>query len=309
MARSSEAAAYAFRTDEPLGRAIARVLDEQFDRLLGELDRFPAAPEQAAHDARRRIKETRALLRLARLHLGQHYDELSAVLRDTARLLANVRDVDAMRKTLRSLRSTLVSANGKPSYERARRSLARHARRSEGDETMSREVAAARERLESARMLVSSFTAGNAFSAIAGPLEKTYRESRVLFRALTEQSDPAEFHEWRKLVKTHWYHMQLLRNVAPDLMISYRELLGALSKLLGAHHDLEVLAAFLATRRIGGRDELASTIRSSSRAIAERALAAGGELYAEKPRAWLARMNRYWELSRVPSERPGVAHE
>ena len=55
-------------------------------------------------------------------------------------------------------------------------------------------------------------------------------------------STPECLHEWRKQVKTHWYHAQLLKPIWPQFMKPYANTLEELSHTLGDHHDLQVLA-------------------------------------------------------------------
>lgn len=115
---------------------------------------------------------------------------------------------------------------------------------------------------------------------------------------------PEELHEWRKRVKEHWYHVQLLRHTWPPMMKAYAGVLEDLSHTLGDHHDLFVLRGIVAgSPRDFGRTpavlKLLDTIDERQRELEQRAAEIGSRVYAEKPDAWLARMRNYWTAWRA----------
>lgn len=114
---------------------------------------------------------------------------------------------------------------------------------------------------------------------------------------------PHELHEWRKRVKEHWYHAQLLRNVYPSMMKPYATTLADLSRALGDHHDLFELRQIVAqSPREFGRARAAigllNAIDARQRELEAVAMEIGRRVYAERPGAWLARMRNYWNAWR-----------
>src|SRR5215467_12650468 len=76
------------------------------DQLSGAAEGLASGddPEEAIHDARKRIKKTRSALRLARPGLPKRlYRAENAALRDTARGLSGARDADVMVETAEKL--------------------------------------------------------------------------------------------------------------------------------------------------------------------------------------------------------------
>lgn len=289
---------YELAITEPLGDEIRRVLGSQYRRIARELSRFGSDPEGAAHDARRRIKETRAMLRLVRRNLGDGYDAENARLRDLARTLAAIRDGDAMLQTLTKFRSEIARGAGRLSYVSARRSLRRYLRTESSARLSNDDVQAVAAALADAgAMFEAAPVRGDSFALIERPLMRSYRAARRSFGALAAGAHPERVHEWRKEVKTLWYHLQLLRNASPALTTSYREMSGQLAKALGEHHDLFVLGEFLRSRRIRHKDEILAVLNDRSAVAEARALALAAELFVEKPSAWVERMRSYWEQS------------
>ncbi len=285
--------AYAIEQEEAAGPAIVRVMREQLDRARTQLTDAKAPIEKRVHDARKRFKETRALLRLVR----EPHER--AVFRDLGRLLAGARDAEAV---LEALEKLAKSATLPPATLRRTRSLLRSRRGSTDapvDEVLT-QLQAASERLD-------TWTPPE---AIAEGLKRTYRRGRRAMRVAAERGMPEDYHQWRKRVKEHWYHAQLLRHVWPDVMKAYAATLETLSRALGDHHDLTVLRQIVATERsrLGRRSlvvALLDAIDARQQELESETQTIGARIYAESPRRWLARMWNYWTTWRArPSSNP-----
>ena len=143
----------------------------------------------------------------------------------------------------------------------------------------------------------------NGFGAIEPGLRKTYgRGRRARVNAYRSPSDEA-FHDWRKRVKYHWYHVRLLQDSWPSVIKTYRDSLKDLGEILGDDHDLVVVKQVIAepdldlhdktvvsdcTRLIDQRQE---QLRAAARGLGDRA-------YAEKPKCFSARIGSYWRTWR-----------
>src|SRR5436190_833309 len=95
--------AYAIEHDETTGAAIARIVREQIARAREQLTDRKAPVEKRVHDARKRFKEIRAVLRLAREPFGAQFDVENAWYRDAGHTLAGARDADAVLEALEKL--------------------------------------------------------------------------------------------------------------------------------------------------------------------------------------------------------------
>lgn len=248
-------------------------MDEQIVRARDTLAGDSMSAEKRVHEARKRFKETRALLRLIREPLGRlHFAHENAWFRDAARDLAAARDADATLEALAKLELPRTIDR------RARKVLG--AQRAEHP-PLGPVIANVVDQLVVAQGRLGMWPAfDDSFDTIADGLVRAYREGR---------DRPEDWHEWRKRVKDHWYHMQLLRHVWPEMMKPYADVLSSLSKILGDHHDLEVLEETL-----GEMPAVVEAVETRHRELEAQAEAIGARVYAEKPAAWLARMRKYW---------------
>jgi CHAD domain-containing protein len=270
---------YAIQPREAIPAAVARIMDEQIVRARETLADPSLAAEKRVHEARKRFKETRALIRLVRRPLGKQFRVEDQWFRNAGRDLAAARDVDAMLETVGKLdlpKTMLKRATSLINKSRA------------GQAPLDPVVANVVDQLVIAQGRVGMWPAlEDSFDTIADGLLRTYRQGR---RDLLHHETPEELHDWRKRVKEHWYHTQLLRETWPEMTRPYAEVLSSLSRALGDHHDLHVLRGTLGDALPGivpRIDERQAKLEKDSRAI-------GSRVYAEKPGVWLARMRNLW---------------
>ena len=78
---------------------------------------------------------------------------------------------------------------------------------------------------------------------------------------------PERFHEWRKRVKYHWYHLRLLRELWPAPMKALAAEAKQLADLLGDDHDLAVLRETLVHERddLGDQEEIDALLALAQR--------------------------------------------
>jgi CHAD domain-containing protein len=136
------------------------------------------------------------------------------------------------------------------------------------------------------------------FDDLAPGFRRAYRRGRKAMRALDHASSDEGFHEWRKRVKDHRYHLELLRDLWPAQMKARRGEVKALGELLGDEHDLTVLRATLSAERQRFGDGAGLLLELASRRQAELRAAMFprvSRLFAERPKAMVRRYARYWQ--------------
>jgi len=95
---------YRLEPHEPLATGLKRIVHEQIDRALEQLAEAPEGRDEGVHDARKRFKKIRAVLRLVRDEIGQEvYQPENVFYRDAGRRLSDVRDSFVMIETLAGL--------------------------------------------------------------------------------------------------------------------------------------------------------------------------------------------------------------
>jgi CHAD domain-containing protein len=119
---------------------------------------------------------------------------------------------------------------------------------------------------------------------------------------------PENYHELRKRVKDHWYHIRLLEDLWTDMMSAYEKSLKDLETWLGNDHNLVVLRgrivaepAFYGTEKdidliLDLIDRYQNELRDKSLSLAER-------IYEKKPRELTRQMKHLWETWRHDPKR------
>ncbi len=300
--------AYRILSDESVATAVRRIAHQQTAEAL---DRLTDLDEGVAvvniHDCRKRCKKVRGLVRLVRHSLekqplGDQYKVINRTYRDAARSLSDYRDAQALLGTFDALiarSSDRLPAGG---LVPVRAELARRAR------DAGRAVAEDAEPVEQARRLLVEARDGiddwtiddGGWDAITTGLDTTYRRGVGALAEARQEPTPHRFHELRKRVKYTWYHLRLLEDTAPSILIPIGETWHMLSDGLGDAHDLAVLRAMLTAEpdAFGGQDRIddATVLLDGHRDQLEQcSLALAARLYAEHPNGFVDRMAGYWD--------------
>ena len=149
------------------------------------------------------------------------------------------------------------------------------------------------------------------YRALSPGLRRTYRRGRKARVPAYRQTTPEHFHEWRKCVKNHWYHVRLLQKTWPDLMQGYGQALKRLAELLGDDHDLTVFRQTLSAQSEAfGKDAdiqvLLGLSEQRQTELRLRAKTLGQRIFAEKSSRFCHRMQQYmaaWQAESRPLAR------
>lgn len=287
------------------------VLLEQVDAAIGVLQSGDSDSEEAVHELRKRCKEVRSVLRLAREEIpGKIYRRENRFFRDTARRFSDRRDRWVYAETV----ELVPAPAGMEADEWCREQTdlvselrSHHEEETPGDVSGSFEEVAGE--LEEARRRIDDWTRsvmGRGFPR--GGLKRIYKRGRKEMEEALARPSTESFHLWRKRAKYLWHHLEFLESIWPEMMKKHASLQHRLSSLLGEEHDLAVLAEFLReTPGAVGRspDRLEPVIRSIEEARTprqEESSRLGRLLYAEKPAAFARRLERYADATREDRE-------
>ncbi len=272
--------AYALAPEEPLPVAIHRVMGELLDLIESHL----RAGE--VHDARKRLKELRALLRLIHAPLAATFELENAWYRDMAHELSAARDAEAVLEAVTRLIEAADDPTVRNSLRRAKRRLARRKRAEISTDALVARLGYARVRLAEWAGLDDDFD-----TTLAGGLQRTLRAGRKAFARAEDSRAPEDFHELRKRVKDHWYHTQLLTPIWPPVMKGHGRGIEQLSDMLGEYHDLVITAATI------GDETLQPFIAHERRRLEDDAVRVATLVFSESPRNWCKRVRGYWRRS------------
>ncbi len=280
--------AYRLKKGRRLNRSLKKTAHSQLASAINQIWTVGPGNPEGIHQARKQLKKNRALLRMLRTSLGERYQPQNCALRDTARLLSARRDDEILLTIFDRLTAPL------PQEERTRLAIVRA--RLAGRQTAAMHVGT----IDRIRGLITLVrlkaviwkwpAAGR--EALSEGWKKGFRRARKGWRKVEQGGDPVQVHEWRKRVKTHWYHTRLLQGFAPETLSLRRERLRELSVLLGDFQDLVVFREQMAFQpadfglpgQVAMLDQLAEAEQSR---LLEEARSLGRELFARKPE-WLA---------------------
>jgi CHAD domain-containing protein len=290
---------------------LERIAREQLDRALAGLEDPRLDRNEAIHEARKCGKRLRALLRLARAGIGNDvYRRENAAIRDAARDLSGLRDAEALLETYERLQTRFGDEVDWRKLVGVRRTLVARRKQLTEDGTLPRRIDAFGEQLRAVRKRLPSWPLAQlGFDDLAPGLKRSYRRGRDAMRAIDHAPSDERFHEWRKRVKEHRYHLELLRDLWPAQVKARRAEVRALGDLLGDDHDLTVLRATLGaeSERFGaGAGTLRELAVRQQAELRTRMWPLGLRLFAERPKALVQRYRQYWQAWQSEAERDAL---
>lgn len=319
---------FRIQMDRPLALEIKRIAEEQTSNALeklswveshdGDFKSFTNFVDDAIHGARKSLKKARAVLRLVRDEIGEDvYGAQNASYRDAGRLLANARESYVRVETLESLRDQYGEPLDSEAIDDLRAELAAQheecrAQLFEDRENMRGAIAL----IELARTDIPSWQIDDDFSALRDGLRRTYGRGGKRMREAYERPSPERFHEWRKRVKYHWYHMRLLKSLWPKVLARTASDIHRVADYLGDAHDLSDFESTLAGEPVStladqassavaapgpDRHSLAAMAEQERRRLETAALPLAARIYVESPKRFVDRMQGYWSAARIES--------
>ncbi|MDF0603502.1 CHAD domain-containing protein [Psychromarinibacter sp. C21-152] len=290
---------YTFASSDPSVEAgLRRIALDQLGRALSSMDSCDEDLHEAVHDARKRCKKLRGLVRLVRPAFPDYSAE-NAALRDAARRLSRFRDRTAMLETFDRLADALGARLDADATAPLREALEDRRARAAEDPELTETLAAFRQDLEDARDRAAKWSLDDdGFDAVAGGIAKTYKRARKAMRRAEQSGHAEDMHDWRKRVKYHWYHARLLSDIWPAMMDAHVDVADDLSDALGDHHDLAEFRVLLQDPSLpaAGRHALFEPARDEMDRLESHAFALGARLLAEKPKPLVKRWGKWWDI-------------
>jgi len=305
---------YRLKLGETIPEGIGRVVHEELESAAGELSgKGAAGRDKAIHEARKSVKKIRGALRLLRPQLGDTFRAENTRMRNVGRKLSAFRDAGATLDTFDALRKKYHGELKTHTLDSIRTGLIARKEQAEKQAKIEQALSRLAAELRKAARPVKKLPGGiGGFAAIAPGLERTFRDGRKALARVRKHPRPENYHEWRKRVKDHWYHVRLLENLWTDVMQAYERSLKELEEWLGEDHNLVVLREKVAAepKFYGNAEELrffGKLIDKYHKELRASALAAGARIYDEKPSQFTRRMEQLWDAWREqPPPRGGA---
>jgi hypothetical protein len=291
--------AFRLKQGASISSEIRRIVLKQLEAAISELHTVgDPQSDDAVHDARRRVKKIRAIIRLVRPVLDKAYRAVDRDLSTVSRLLAPVADGRGIVETLQELEHRYSASLPKRVLAVARAGVLRNGARADREAHARGILKIAAGTLRSERTRVKHWQIrGDGFRVIAPGLEESYRRARRMMIMTWSKPKPSNFHTWRRYVKDHWFHIRLLEGRCGFHLVSYERRIEALDGILGEYHNVILLRDLLVTDGSLPREEAARCRRIVARyqrVLRRHAEILGARIYTERPRRFVRRVRHLW---------------
>ncbi len=308
--------AYRFKAKESVADGIRRIVREEVDSATKGLAGARGRKlDEAVHEARKSIKKIRGALRLMQPELGHFYRDENERLGETGRKLSEIRDAEAIIEVFQGVVEK-YRAQFKPEAVRVvRRGLQKN--KQETAKRIKRDVVV-RQATSALRTIGKEVDKWpiktDGFDALAPGFKRRYRGGKEAMMVAQKQPAAETFHEWRKRVKDHWYHVRLLESLWTEVLQTREGELKDLETWLGDDHNLVVLREKLkGDPDLYGGDanvEVFTTLMEQySEELRQKSFALGAKIYEQKPKLLVREMAKLWDAWQNEPAKKSVGKE
>jgi CHAD domain-containing protein len=307
--------AFQLKLKESVSDGVRRVAKRELATALQHL-RSHGKEDEAVHEVRKCCKKVRAALRLVRDELGDTaYRRENFAFRDAARPLTEVRDAAMLVETFDQLIKDSADEIETHAFDEVREALLRN-QRDVSERVLKKECAFAKvaEAIEQGLARLPDWTIDqDGWQALGGGLSRVYRAGHRALATAAAEPTVENLHEWRKQAKYLWHQLQLIE---PAWIADEKELgeqVHTLTGLVGDDHDLAVLRRLLIADPLGHGGQrvlksLIALIDRRRRALQEKALVLGRQVYRDPPKVFTRRFDGHWKTwsSQADGAKPGA---
>jgi len=283
--------AYRFRISETLGVGTRRIAREIIDSAILTASINSRPPAVRTHGARKGVKKLRGLIRLV-----APASKSSEALKDTylllsraAKILARRRDDDVIHLTLNKMAAEGAKGFGPRNVAGIFKELTGLDKGGTKDADDKKDFAEFSAIISTLRRDIADWDFQQSdLHALDRGYITTYNEARAGMLRILEKPTDKRLHDWRRLVKYHFYHARLLESIKAGSDNERIEKTKQLEETLGFHHDLVML-----NERIRGLSKkrrrqrvyrsLMKQTKKRRRALEARALSLSSNLFTDVP--------------------------
>ena len=286
-------------------KEIKRIIRERFKKSYLIFSEKQKDIDYSVHELRKNMKKVRAGLRLVRDVTGEdYYKRENIAARDLARTAAELRKRYVMVETMNKMNERFKPKENDLFYPAIYQAL--EIRHQELKDKLTKEEDFINQtvlKLHKIDVSISDLSFNeNGFDAFADGLKRVYKRGQKAKKKAQKSLSVQSYHEWRKRAKYLRYQLRILKNVWPEGLKGYISELHELPDLLGDDHDLHELKSqlhqvFHSEEYDKWLDEQNLLIEKFSCEKRNSALELGEKIYAEKPKAFVKRIRRYWEVT------------
>ena len=283
---------YRLARDESIAAGLRRIVAEEVHSAVLNLGaKNSDNRDEGIHEARKSVKKLRGIVRLMMPGMGERGKRENVALRDAGQRLSGFRDAAALIETVDDLAKNYAGDPAVKDIATLRAALVE--RLNETGKTndvgdASRQVL--RELRNFKRRANTWLKGEDDFAMLAPGLRASYRSGRKALRRAGKEKTALNYHELRKRVKDHWYHVRLLECLGGEA--SDREkTLKEMQEWLGEDHNLALLQEIVS-------QELQPLIGKYQDKLRQDAMSQGEKLYESRPGIFMRRFEKLWDAWR-----------
>jgi CHAD domain-containing protein len=293
---------YRLKRGESVPEGIRRIVQEEVDSAAELLSNSNGKKrDEAIHEARKSLKKIRGALRLVQQELGPVYRAENTRMGNLGRQLSQIRDAKAIIEVFDGLREKYKDSLQRDAFASIRQGLEKNKRETEQGANVDQVAQRSLSALRSAGKRAKNWPLKNdGFQAIAPGLEERYRRGRKAMKIVQNDPTPENYHEWRKRVKDHWYHVRLLESLWTDVMQAHEGSLKNLETWLGDDHNLVVLHSKLEgnPEQYGEQKNIQLFLTLADqhqKELRDNAMSLGQRVYEQKPGEFTRNLSKLWD--------------
>ena len=289
---------YYFRKNLTVQESVLAIAVELVYEGMMECDSTSLSHHEIIHEQRKRCKRLRGLLRIVRPNLGTTYRAENIFFRDLSRRLSGIRDQHAAVETLEKLK---LKYKKKPLHQDIQSLISTIELKEDRAESL-RLITEFKEEINSSFTRINNWEiTSKGFDALSGGIRKTYNRGRIAMQQAFINPTAENYHEWRKRVKYHYYHLELLIPIWRKVVRSYTNEVHSLSEKLGYDHDLCLLADSLTNSKFQSIDDqttqrILEAIMKEQEKLRRDIGILGKKIYAEKSAAIVNKLGSWWDI-------------
>jgi CHAD domain-containing protein len=298
--------AYRLERAESVIQGLKRIVRQEMEAaaapLLNRKNRTGKKRDEAIHEARKGVKKTRAVLRLVRAELGDIQAQENARLQDVSHRLSTFRDALVTVETLDDLKDKYKSET-RQKFRSVRAGLMKRRNETAQQEDAAVILQGAGAALRNMAKRVGGWPLKtDGYAAIGPGFEETFRAGRKALGQVRKDPRAENFHDLRKKIKDHWYHVRLLEGPLAK-MSAYEKKLKDLEDWLGDDHNLVVLReTIMSDPAAYGKPKdielVLELIEKRQKKLRKRSISLARRVYDQNPRAFNRGVERLWDIWR-----------
>lgn len=272
---------YSINLNNNVEKQLQKTAFSQLKKSIEDIEDNSLSIDKKNHQLRKRCKKMRGLLRIICPQLKNKgvYDSQNQYFKEVAKQFSAVRDKKILEKTFKKI---VLNYNlDENRYMQILKSI--EAMEAQSEKSVQNHFASYRAEYERNKKNIKQYILKKKDSkALDKGIKKGYKKAKKLKKKAYKTPSDKDFHQWRKWVKYHWYHMRLIKKNEKCVFAQRVKLSGKLADILGDEHDISVFKIFVQDVKCVNRTEFMGYLKQEQDILRKRAEKFGDILFCKK---------------------------